>query len=177
MWRKLNFKVFAILLLITAISIYAQVSNLMPYPVEDFAEDTAYEVIRVIDGDTVDIKYEGEPIRIRMIGIDTPEVDSPYTDLEPYGEEASNFTKNLLLGESVYLRFDGDRTGRHDRTRAYLYRAPDGLFVNLEIVRQGYGEADKPPAFTHKHQDLFLSYALKAREAKKGMHGIQATSD
>jgi micrococcal nuclease len=177
MLKQLNFKVFAILLLITALSIYAQGGNLMPYPVEDFADDPAYEILRVIDGDTVDIKYEGEKTRIRMIGIDTPEVESRYTTLEPYGKEASNFTTNLLLGESVYLRFDGDRTGQHDRMRAYLYRAPDELFVNLEIVRQGYGKADKPPAFTHKHQELFLSYERKASEAKKGMHGIKATGE
>ena len=178
MLKRLNFKVLAILLLIIAISIYAQVSDFIPYPEEKFAaEETAYKIIRVVDGDTVDIKYEGESKPIRMIGIDTPEVDGPYTDLEPYGEKASNFTKNLLLGESVYLRFDGKRIGPHDRMRAYLYRAPDGLFVNLEIVRQGYGHADKDPAFKHKHQELFQAYELRASQAKKGLHGIQTVHE
>ena len=56
-----------------------------------------------------------------------------------FGKEATAFTRNLLLGELVYLRFDGDRTEKYGRLLAYLYRAPDGLFVNLEVVRQGYG--------------------------------------
>ena len=58
------------------------------------------------------------------MGLDTPEVDGPSTSLELYGEETSNFTKNLLLGESVYLRFGGEREDRSGRMRTYLYRAP-----------------------------------------------------
>ena len=144
-------------------------ATVVPYPVEDFAGDVSYRVLRVIDGDTVEIDYEGKTTAVRLIGVDTPETVHPNQPVEPYGKEASNFTKNLLMGESVYLRFDVDRTDRYDRLLAYLHRVPDGLFVNLEIVRQGYGHAYI--RFPFKHSELFQHYAAKASEVGKGVHG------
>ena len=140
------------------------------YPAEDFTGDTAYKVIRVIDGDTVKIDYNGKATNVRLIGVDTPETVHPSKPVEAYGKEASNFTKNLLLGESVYLRFDTDRTDNFGRLLAYLYRAPDGLFVNLEIVRQGYGHAYTQ--FPFKHMELFRYYGNRARTAGKGLYSV-----
>ena len=139
------------------------------YPVEDFTGDVAYKVVRVIDGDTVKIDYNGKATNVRLIGVDTPETVHPNKPVEAYGKEASNFTKNLLLGESVYLRFDVERTDTFGRLLAYLYRAPDGLFVNLEIVRQGYGHAYTQ--FPFKHMELFRYYGNRARTAGKGLYG------
>ncbi|MDE0017416.1 MAG: thermonuclease family protein [Candidatus Poribacteria bacterium] len=104
------------------------------------------------------------------MGVDTPETVHPNKPIEVYGKEASNFTKNLLLDESVYLRFDVDRTDKYGRLLAYLYRAPDGLFVNLEIVRQGYGHAYTQ--FPFKHIELFRYYGNRARTAGKGLYGV-----
>ena len=149
----------------------AETHRTMPvsYPVENFTGDTAYKVVRVIDGDTVKIDYNGKPTNVRLIGVDTPETVHPNKPVEAYGKEASNFTKNLLLGESVYLRFDIDKTDTYGRLLAYLYRAPDGLFVNLEIVRQGYGHAYTQ--FPFKHMELFRYYGNRARAAGKGLYG------
>lgn len=169
MLRRLNFRMPVVLLLILGVSIYAQVGDWMSYPVEDFSGDTAYKVLKVVDGDTVSIDYEGKSTSVRLIGVDTPETVHPSKPVEAYGKEASNFTRNLLLGESVYLRFDVEQTDRYGRLLAYLYRAPDGLFVNLEIVRQGYGHVDT--RFSFKHMELFRHYGAKAREAGKGLYG------
>ena len=144
------------------------------YPVEDFSGDTAYKVVRVIDGDTVKIDYNGKATNVRLIGVDTPETVHPNKPVEAYGKEASNFTKNLLLGESVYLRFDIDKTDKYGRLLAYLYRAPDGLFVNLEIVRQGYGHAYTQ--FPFKHMEVFRYYGNRARTAGKGLYGTPQPS-
>jgi micrococcal nuclease len=57
---------------------------------------------------------------------------------------------------------------------AYLYRAPDGLFVNLEIVRQGYGHAYT--RFPFKYLNLFREYEKKAREAGRGLWGEKSTT-
>ena len=140
-------------------------------PVEDFSKDTAHPVLRIIDGDTVEIQYNDTPTRVRLIGIDTPE------RTQEYSEEAHNFTRNLLLGEVVYLRFDGNREDRYGRLRAYLYRAPDGLFVNLEIVRQGYGTVDTDPRFQHRHTALFQHYGDRAHNAGKGLHDMPAPGE
>lgn len=169
MLRRLHFRILAVLLLIFGVSIYAQVSDWMSYPVEDFSGDTAYPVLKVVDGDTVKIDYQGKKTSVRLIGVDTPETVHPSKPVEVYGKEASNFTRNLLLGESVYLRFDGEQTDRFGRLLAYLYRAPDGLFVNLEIVRQGYGPVDT--RFPFKHVALFRHYETQARAAEKGLYG------
>ena len=168
-FRRLNFSILAVLLLILGVSIYAQVGDWMSYPTEDFSGDTAYPVLSIVDGDTVEIDYQGTVTDVRLIGVDTPETVHPSKPVEAYGKEASNFTRNLLLGESVYLRFDVEQTDRYGRLLAYLYRAPDGLFVNLEIVRQGYGHAYT--RFPFKHRELFRHYGTKARAAGKGLYG------
>ena len=144
------------------------------YPVEDFTSDTAYKVVRVIDGDTVKIDYRGKATNVRLVGVDTPETVHPSKPVEAYGKEASNFTKNLLQGEFVYLRYDVDRTDKYGRLLAYVYRAPDGLFVNLEIVRQGYGHAYTQ--FPFKHMELFRYYGNRARTAGKGLYGTPQPS-
>ena len=159
--------------LITATLVEAQTVATMPtYPVEDFTADIAYKVVKVIDGDTVKLNYNGKVTSFRLIGVDTPETVHPHKPVEAFGKEASEFTRNLLLGESVYLRFDVEQKDMYGRQLAYLYRAPDGLFVNLEIVRQGYGHT-----YTHfpfKHMELFRHYGDRARKAAKGLYGNDA---
>ena len=133
-----------------------------------FAED-AYTIYRVIDGDTVVLQKNGVDYKIRLIGVDTPETVHPLKPVEWYGKEASQFLRNLLRGESVYLAYETKTAelDRYGRVLAYLYRAPDSLFVNLEIVRQGYGHAYTQYPF--KHMELFRSYERKAQEARKGL--------
>ncbi len=103
----------------------------IPFPVKDFTEYTAYKVIRIVDGDTVRIDIDGTETSVRLIGVDTPETVHPNKPEEKYGKEASIFIHNLLKGESVYLDTDPQNTTDiFGRKLAYLYRAPDGLFVN-----------------------------------------------
>ena len=142
-------------------------TSVMSYPTEFFLGDTAYQVTRIIDGDTVEIRYDGKRTSVALIGVDTPETVHPQKPVEPYGKEATTFIRNLLLGESVYLRFDGSRTDRYGRLLAYLHRAPDGLFVNLEIVRQGYGKVYT--TFPFKHKTLFQHYSGHAQKAGRGL--------
>ena len=141
--------------------------SLRSYPTEVFFGDTAYQVTRIIDGDTVEIRYNGTLTSVVLIGVDTPETVDPRKSIEAFGREASAFTRNLLLGEFIYLRFDSSRTDRYGRMRAYLYRAPDGLFVNLEIVRQGYGKVYT--TFPFKHKALFQYYGKQAQRAGRGL--------
>ena len=129
-------------------------------------------ILQIIDGDTVKITYEGKETSVRLIGVDTPETVHPSKPVEPYGKEATTFLKNLLKDESVYLRFDTEKTDKYDRLLAYLYRAPDELFVNLEIVRQGYGRAYTDYPF--KFMELFQHYGTRAQAAGKGLYSVEA---
>ena len=142
--------------------------RLMSYPLLDFSQDSAYRVLKVIDGDTVKIQYEDEPTRVRLIGVDTPEMATSDKPAERFEKEASSFTHNLLTGESIYLRFNANnKRDKYGRLLAYVYRCPDGLFVNLETIRQGYGRAYT--RFPFKYSELFRYYEQRAREGIKGI--------
>lgn len=131
-----------------------------------FAVEIA-EVVRVVDGDTVVLRRQNVLVVARLLGVDTPETVHPRKEVEFYGREASRFLANLLTGEQVAVVRERRRTDRYGRELVYLYRMPDGLFVNLEIVRQGYGRV--LTAFPFKHQDMFLHYERQAREAQRGL--------
>ncbi len=139
-------------------------------PTNEFKGKPAYRVVRVVDGDTVILSIEGKDERVRLIGVDTPETVKPNTPVQPYGPEASYFTKNLLTGESVYFETDPTGAGEKDRYQrdlAFLYRAPDGLFVNLELVRQGYGRVYRKVNF--KYRSLFEQIEQTARINHRGL--------
>ena len=70
-------------------------------PDKDFKGSPSYEVVRIVDGDTVVLLMNGKNTKVRLIGVDTPETVHPQKPVEAYGREASRFTKNLLKGESV----------------------------------------------------------------------------
>ena len=137
----------------------------------DFSQLTALPVVRVIDGDTIVVRDIDKEIKVRLIGIDTPETVHPSKPVEHYGKEASRFTDNLLKGEKAYLVSDaeGDKVDKYGRTLPHVYRYPDGLFVNAEIIRQGYGHAYT--RFPFKYMEEFRHIERFAREAEKGLWG------
>ncbi|HEX6206824.1 MAG TPA: thermonuclease family protein [Actinomycetota bacterium] len=98
------------------------------------AADEPVAVVRVVDGDTIWVAPEQ---RVRLIGIDTPEVDWYGGRAECYGEEAGLFMRGLLEGERVRLEYDQEPRDRYGRTLAYVY-LEDGRMVNLLLVRRGY---------------------------------------
>lgn len=135
----------------------------------DFAQLDQARVRRVVDGDTVILVLDGRDVRCRLIGVDTPETVHPHKPVEAYGRAASRFTTNLLKGERVWVELD-ETTGRQDRygrLLAYLWRMPDGLMVNAEIVRQGYGHAYT--RFPFERLELFRAYERRARRIGKGL--------
>jgi endonuclease YncB( thermonuclease family) len=140
------------------------------------AEPPASKVVRVIDGDTVVLMLDGKETTVRLIGVDMPETVHPTKPVEAYGKEASEFTRNLLAGESVYVEYEPgpSKLDRYGRTLAYLYRAPDRLFINLEIIRQGYGHAYTEYPFARMEQ--FREAERKAREADKGLWRPESTA-
>jgi len=133
----------------------------------NFGELPSGEVIHVIDGDTVELRVMGEETsaRYRLAGVDTPEVNAIGKADEPYGREAHTFLRNLLKGETVWIEHHG--IGVHNRPIVCLFRIPDGLWVNLEIIRQGYGEVYLQGNF--KKKQLFLDYQKFAQQVKKGI--------
>jgi micrococcal nuclease len=118
---------------------------------------------RVVDGDTV-ILDGGE--RVRLIGVDTPELHRPNTPVQYYAREARAFTRRLAEHRAVRLDYDQTRRDRYGRTLAYVF-LEDGTFVNLEIVRQGYGFAYT--RFPFRYMEAFRAAERAARESGAGL--------
>jgi micrococcal nuclease len=134
-------------------------------------------VDKAIDGDT--LKLEGGE-RVRLIGIDTPEMHESsklYRDskksgqdikiIQALGKRSYNFTRDLVEGKRVRLEFDEEKRDKYKRLLAYVY-LKDGTFVNAEIVKQGYASlmTYKPNV---KYVDTFKKLYQEARDNKRGL--------
>jgi micrococcal nuclease len=129
----------------------------------------------VVDGDTIDVAFGDIVERVRLIGIDTPETKKPNSPVECYGPEASAFTTSLLP-PGTRVRVDRDVVGRDDygRLLGYVYLLdPDGsaaLFVNDEIIRQGYAT----PLTIAPNSTFARDFAEAARAAEAADLGLWA---
>ncbi|MGO1727386.1 thermonuclease family protein [Glutamicibacter sp. BW77] len=104
--------------------------------------DSNGTVVKVVDGDTVDIRIAGEDTRVRLLNIDTPETVDPNKSVECMGPEASEHLKSLLApGDKVDLEYDIERTDKYGRTLAGVYK--DKSLVNADIAAAGLGIAVK----------------------------------
>jgi micrococcal nuclease len=100
---------------------------------------TTAEVLRVVDGDTIDIRDDVRGrLRVRILGIDTPETKKPGYGVGCWGPEATEFATINLVGQRVAMQGDPtqDRTDRYGRTLAYLVKA-DGWDYSVEAARAG----------------------------------------
>ena len=124
------------------------------------------KVTRVIDGDTIEIEG-GE--RVRYIGIDTPETVDPRKPVQCFGIEASKKNKELVEGKNVRLEKDITDKDKYGRLLRYVYI--DNLFINLELVKQGFAFSyTYPPDI--KYQAEILAAEAEAREANRGLWGV-----
>ncbi len=123
-------------------------------------------VTKVTDGDTIHVVYQGRDERVRLIGVDTPEVPWYGGKEECYGVQAGLYARRRLSGRSVRMAFDADRRDRYGRLLAYVYVGPE-LF-NLTLVRLGYGRADPVPPDTRMASAFERAEAV-ARAAGRGL--------
>ena len=100
------------------------------------SDSSTIKVIRVIDGDTFEIEG-GE--RVRLIGVDTPESVKPNVPVECFGKDSSEYLKSLVEGKEV--RLEPDRTNRDRYARLLRYAYLGDIFINEQIVREGYAES------------------------------------
>jgi micrococcal nuclease len=121
------------------------------------------KVIDVVDGVTIIVSYGGNPVSCVYIGVSAPESENP---LRSTGSEARQINKNLVEGKIVRLEFDERKYDKYGRLLAYVYC--DDVFVNAELIRQGYGSVMIVSPNT-KHAEHFLKLETEAREAKRGL--------
>jgi len=129
----------------------------------------SYKVSKVIDGDTLSILMDGKTIKVRVIGINTPETVDPRRKVECFGKEASDQAKKLLSGKSVRLEADPtqDDKDKYRRLLRYVYLS-NNLDYGLEMIRAGYAYEytyDVP----YKYQKEYKKAQREAEVAKTGL--------
>ena len=125
-----------------------------------------------VDGDTLAVRLGGgSRERVRLLGIDTPESVKRDTPIECFAKEAAGRLRALLpRGTPVRIVRDVEERDRYGRLLAYVYRQPDGLFVNLDLVRGGYAQVlTYPPNVAHSEE--LRRAAGEARRAGRGLWG------
>ena len=120
-------------------------------------------VTKVVDGDTIWIEGEGERLKVRLIGVDTPETVHPTKEVECYGPESSDFAKDTLAGTQVAITTDTSQgeVDKYGRTLAYVFLPSGQLFQEL-LVSGGYAYEytfDEP----YKYRDLLIEAEEQAR--------------
>ncbi len=92
-----------------------------------------FSVRHVIDGDTLVLK-NGE--KVRLIGINTPEVESHYTRAEAGGEAARDWLRKKLGQAEIWLEYDAEQRDKYDRRLAHVF-LPSGEYLNASLLEQG----------------------------------------
>ena len=119
------------------------------------------QVTNVIDGDTIDVRFNDRLYRVRYIGIDTPETGKDLWDL------ATARNRALVTGKTVQLELDVSETDRYGRLLRYVY-LPDGSLVNEILVREGLARVMPYPPDTAQDKRLQAAEAW-ARDRKLGI--------
>ena len=120
-------------------------------------------IYRVIDGDTY---YLSNGMKLRLIGINTPEVQSSYRNAEFYGSQASMYARKWLLNRKVTIEYDRQYYDRYDRLLVYLYVGD--TMVNQWLVQQGYANVMTIAPNT-RYVNLFVASESYARKMLLGM--------
>jgi micrococcal nuclease len=123
-------------------------------------------VLRVVDGDTIEVDLEGTKETVRMIGVDT--LESVHRDADrnvPYGKVATAYTESMLDGKDVMLELDVEERDKYGRLLAYVWLG-DVMFNEL-LVAEGHASILTYPPNV-KYKELFTAAQTEARDAGKG---------
>lgn len=170
--RKLTLLVIGLLILIAlgCIDRYAGV-----LPVDDDwrrYEGKAFEVVRVVDGDTLDLRMgdgDSPTTRVRLWGVDTPELAKPGSNqpAEPWAEESKAYVTDRVQGKRVTLKLQEHRLrGRYGRLLAYVV-LPDGSVLNAELIERGFSEHDD--RWSHDRSSDYDALERAARQQQRGL--------
>jgi micrococcal nuclease len=146
-----------------------------------------YKITKVVDGDTIDIERvdggkvldEKEVMKVRLLGINSPETVDPRRPVECYGKEASGYLKSIADGKLAAIELDNTQTvhDKYGRILAYVYIKRAGIkdqnifMLNSDMIKNGYAYEytyDLP----YKYQDEFKSLELIAKNNYTGLWGL-----
>ena len=124
-----------------------------------------HKVIRVVDGDTIVVNYQGKYEKVRLLCVNTPESVHPDKKQNiPMGKVASDYAKKRLKGKYVDMEFEGPKRGKYGRLLAYVI--VDGVNFNLELVEQGLSPYYIKYGLSQKYDKEFREAEQYARDHK-----------
>jgi len=123
----------------------------------------SYRCTRVVDGDTIQVTELGP---VRLIGIDTPEMNYDLGVPQPFAREAKTFCERLVDGKEVSLEFDVQKRDKYGRVLAYVFVGR--TFVNAELVKVGLAKAYHIPP-NGKHRTVFKRLERQAKDKRRGI--------
>ena len=136
---------------------------------------TPVQVVRVVDGDTFVALVGGKQEKVRLIGVNAPEITNGKD--EPYGYEARDFARRLVKYGKVYLEFDVQQRDRYGRLLAYVWYSPPPdagedqvrrRMFNAELLLKGYAQVMTVPPNV-KYSEIFVKLQKEARAARRGL--------
>ena len=167
--KKIIFAFIALALL--GAWVYARPS-VAPAGIATKAEE--YQVEKVVDGDTIEIKRYGRIEKVRLIGVDTPETLDPRKSVQCFGKEASDNTKKLLEGRKVKIEMDslvGERD-KYNRLLAYVW-TDQGKLINMDLISNGFAHEYTYRSQIYKYQSQFKDAEKLAKESELGFWSPQ----
>lgn len=153
-----------------SVAAVAAATNTLPAASHATATGTPlYEVAYVVDGDTIDVRMGTSTVRIRLIGLDTPELVDPRKPVQCFAKEASARAKELLVGQLVRIEEDASQGARdkYGRLLAYIF-LQNGANFNELMIAEGYGH-EYTYRLPYAYQAAFKAAEKDARETKRGL--------
>jgi micrococcal nuclease len=125
-------------------------------------------VVRVVDGDTIEVLLDGRREDVRYIGVDTPETVKPDTPVQCFGRHASDFNHALVERRRVRMVFGAERRDVYGRLLAYVYLGD--RFVNASLLRMGLARTLTIPP-NDRFAGRFKRLEMRAARAGRGLWG------
>ena len=131
------------------------------------------EFISANDGDTINVKLDGEKKRVRLLMVDTPEMNYDKGEPMPFAEEAKNFTTSILSNSSdIQLLFDkGPKTDKYDRLLAYIF--VDGVSLQELLLQEGYAAVVYVNKPNNTLEEEFLEIQKVAEESNANVWSLE----
>ena len=161
--RRFTFAAFVLL----ALSAVLDRAGVFRYAGNDWRafDHKEFVVTHVADGDTIEVRPPGggDVTRVRLIGVDAPELRSR----DFWAVDAKRYTEQRAKGKAVTLRLEQTETrDRYKRLLAYVY-VSDSDNLNLDLVRDGQAYADR--RFSHSMRPQFDRAETEARKSGRGL--------
>src|SRR5204862_7940211 len=122
--------------------------------------------VRSVHGHPIHVRHSDRVLKVRYIGVNTPQVHHPRKGEEQGGREAAEVNRELVENKHVRLELDVQSRDRYGRLLAYVWIGE--TMINAELVRLGYAQVMTVPPNV-RYQSLFLKLQHDAREAGRGL--------